>query len=76
MFSPLSIWLLLGLVLLVIVGLPLMFLGVLGAALAGVGVRFLVVGWLLVAIVVGSFVVVPVFSVGKRGRIVRELLGT
>ena len=46
-FSPLSIWLLLGLVLLVIVGLPLLFLGVIGAALAGLGFSFWVIVLLL-----------------------------
>ena len=66
-FSPLSIWLLLGLVLLVIVGLPLLFLGVIGAALAGLGFSFWVIVLLLVVIVVGSFVNVPLFTMRQRG---------
>ncbi|HJK56154.1 MAG TPA: DUF1614 domain-containing protein, partial [Methanocorpusculum sp.] len=74
-FSPLSIWLLLGLVLLVIVGLPLLFLGVIGAALAGLGFSFWVVVLLLVVIVVGSFVNVPLFTMRQRERYVRKPQG-
>ena len=74
-FSPLSIWLLLGLVLLVIVGLPLLFLGVIGAALAGLGFSFWVIVLLLVVIVVGSFVNVPLFTMRQRERYVRKPQG-
>lgn len=59
MFSPLSIWFLLDLILLVVVGLPLLFLGVIGAALVRLGFSFWVVVLLLVVIVAGSFVNVP-----------------
>jgi uncharacterized membrane protein len=70
-FSPLSIWFLLGLILLVVVGLPLLFLGVIGAALARLGFSFWVVVLLLVVIVAGSFVNVPLCTMRRwegRGR--------
>lgn len=65
-FSPLSIWFLLGLILLVVVGLPLLFLGVIGAALARLGFSFWVVVLLLVVIVAGSFVNVPLCTMRRR----------
>ena len=68
MFSPLSIWLLLGLVLLVIVGLLLLFLCVIGAALAGLGYRFWVIVLLLLVPVVGGFVNVPLCTMCQRAR--------
>lgn len=65
-FSPLSIWFLLGLILLVVVGLPLLFLGVIGATLARLGFSFWVVVLLLVVIVAGSFVNVPLCTMRRR----------
>ncbi|MCZ0863115.1 DUF1614 domain-containing protein [Methanocorpusculum sp. CW153] len=71
-FSPLSIWFLLGLILLVVVGLPLLFLGVIGAALSRLGFSFWVVVLLLVVIVVGSFVNVPLCTMRRgEGRVRR-----
>ncbi len=70
LFSPLSVWLLLALVLLVIVGLPLLFLGVVGAALSHLGFSFWVVVGLLILVVVGSFVNVPLYTMRQgEGRV-------
>lgn len=72
-FSPLSIWFLLGLILLVVVGLPLLFLGVIGAALSRLGFSFWVVVLLLVVIVAGSFVNVPLCTMRRgEGRVRRS----
>ncbi|MDO5846497.1 MAG: DUF1614 domain-containing protein [Methanocorpusculum sp.] len=65
-FSPISIWLLLALVLLVIIGLPLLFFGLIGAALANLGFGFWAIVLLIIAVIAGSFVNLPLGSIRPR----------
>ncbi|MDU9376337.1 hypothetical protein McpSp1_09440 [Methanocorpusculaceae archaeon Sp1] len=74
-FSPLSVWLLLGLILLIVVGLPLLFLGVIGAALSHLGFSFWVIVGLLILIVVGSFVNIPLYTMKPKEERARKPSG-
>ncbi len=58
-FSPISIWVLFALILLVVIGLPLLFFGLIGAALGNLGFGFWMIVLLIIAIVVGSFINIP-----------------
>ncbi|HKM41867.1 MAG TPA: DUF1614 domain-containing protein [Methanocorpusculum sp.] len=58
-FSPISIWILLALVILVIIGLPLLFFGLIGAALGNLGFGFWMVVLLIISVIVGSFINIP-----------------
>ncbi|HJJ69815.1 MAG TPA: hypothetical protein O0Y02_04220, partial [Methanocorpusculum sp.] len=60
LYSPVSPWVLILLILLVIIGLPLLFFGLIGAALANLGFGFWGIVLLIMAIIVGSFVNLPV----------------
>ena len=71
MFSPLSVWLLLALIFLVFVGLPLLLLGVVGAALSPLGFSFWVVVGLLRLGVVGCCVDIPLYTMQQKGEQVR-----
>ncbi|MDV0442630.1 DUF1614 domain-containing protein [Methanorbis furvi] len=74
-FSPLSVWLLLGLILLIVVGLPLLFLGIIGAALSHLGFSFWVIVGLLILIVVGSFVNIPLYTMQPKEERARKPSG-
>lgn len=65
-FSPISLWVLLALVLLVIIGLPLLFFGLIGAALAHLGFGFWAIVFLIIAAIVGSFVNIPLTKLHPR----------
>ncbi|HJJ43067.1 MAG TPA: DUF1614 domain-containing protein [Methanocorpusculum sp.] len=58
-FSPISIWILLALILLVVIGLPLLFFGLIGAALGNLGFGFWMIVLLIIAIIIGSFINIP-----------------
>lgn len=58
-FSPISIWILLALVILVIIGLPLLFFGLIGAALGSLGFGFWMIVLLIIASIMGSFINIP-----------------
>ena len=58
-FSPISIWVLFALILLVVIGLPLLFFGLIGAALGNLGFGFWMIVLLIIAIVFGSFINIP-----------------
>ena len=60
LYSPVSPWVLIILILLVIIGLPLLFFGLIGAALANLGFGFWGIVLLIMAIIVGSFINLPV----------------
>ena len=60
LYSPVSPWVLILLILLVIIGLPLLFFGLIGAALANLGFGFWGIVFLIIAIIVGSFINLPV----------------
>ena len=60
LYSPVSPLVLILLILLVIIGLPLLFFGLIGAALANLGFGFWGIVFLIMAIIVGSFVNLPV----------------
>ncbi len=60
LYSPVSPWVLIVLILLVILGLPLLFFGLIGAALANLGFGFWGIVFLIIAIIVGSFINLPI----------------
>ncbi|HJJ82077.1 MAG TPA: hypothetical protein O0X91_00150, partial [Methanocorpusculum sp.] len=60
LYSPVSTLVLILLILLVIIGLPLLFFGLIGAALANLGFGFWGIVFLIIAIIVGSFINLPV----------------
>lgn len=62
-FSPVSLRILAVLVLLIIIGLPLLFFGIIGAALANLGLNFWIIVLLIIAAIVGSFINIPITKV-------------
>lgn len=58
-FSPVSVWILIALILLIIIGLPLLFFGVIGAALANLGFSFWIIVLLIICAIIGSFINIP-----------------
>ncbi|HJJ29050.1 MAG TPA: DUF1614 domain-containing protein [Methanocorpusculum sp.] len=58
-FSPVSGGVLIVLVLLVIIGIPLLFFGFIGAAFAKLGLGFWAIAGLIIACIVGSFINIP-----------------
>ena len=60
LYSPVSPLVLILLILLVIIGLPLLFFGLIGAALANLGFGFWGIVFLIIAIIVGSFINLPI----------------
>lgn len=71
-FSPISIWVLLALILLVVLGLPLLFFGLIGAALGSLGFGFWMIVLLIIAIIVGSFINIPLGTLKPRDRKPKE----
>jgi len=71
-FSPISIWVLLALILLVVLGLPLLFFGLIGAALGNLGFGFWMIVLLIIAIIVGSFINIPLGTLKPRDRKPKE----
>lgn len=71
-FSPISIWILLVLILLVVIGLPLLFFGLIGAALGNLGFGFWMIVLLIIAIVVGSFINIPLGTLKPKNQKPKE----
>ncbi|MDO5844214.1 MAG: DUF1614 domain-containing protein [Methanocorpusculum sp.] len=68
-FSPVSVWVFIALILLIIIGLPLLFFGVIGAALANLGFGFWVIVLLIICAIVGSFINIPLTTLhGKQKK--------
>lgn len=65
-YSPVSPLVLIILILLVIIGIPLLFFGLIGAALANLGFGFWGIVALIIAIIVGSFINLPVTTLHQR----------
>ena len=73
-FSPVSVWMLIVLVLLIIIGLPLLFFGIIGAAFANLGLGFWVIAGLIIACIVGSFINIPITTLyPKKEKIEEEI---
>lgn len=70
-FNPLSVFLLVFLVLLLILLLPLLFLGIIGSALAKLGFNIWQVIFLVIAMIIGSFINIPVTKVKSEPQFVR-----
>lgn len=71
-FSPISIWVLLALILVVVLGLPLLFFGLIGAALGNLGFGFWMIVLLIIAIIVGSFINIPLGTLKPRDQKPKE----
>lgn len=71
-FSPISIWVLFALILLVVIGLPLLFFGLIGAALGNLGFGFWMIVLLIIAIVVGSFINIPLGTLKPKTQKPKE----
>lgn len=67
-FSPISIWVLFALILLVVIGLPLLFFGLIGVALGNLGFGFWMIVILIIAIVVGSFINIPLGTLKPKDQ--------
>ena len=70
-FSPLSPLFFILLIVLVIIGLPLLFFGFIGTALAHLGISFWTIVLLVVAVVIGSFINIPIATL-RPGRKQKE----
>ncbi len=71
-FSPISIWVLFALILLVVIGLPLLFFGLIGAALGNLGFGFWMIVLLIIAIVIGSFINIPLGTLKPKSQKQKE----
>lgn len=71
-FSPISIWVLFALILLVVIGLPLLFFGLIGAALGNLGFGFWMIVLLIIAIFVGSFINIPLGTLKPKTQKPKE----
>ncbi len=59
-------------ILLVVIGLPLLFFGLIGAALGNMGFGFWMIVLLIIAIVVGSFINIPLGTLKPKNRKPKE----
>ncbi len=66
LYSPVSPWVFIILILLIIIGLPLLFFGLIGAALANLGFGFWGIVFLIIAIIIGSFINLPVATYSPK----------
>ncbi|HJJ57463.1 MAG TPA: DUF1614 domain-containing protein [Methanocorpusculum sp.] len=67
-FSPLSPLFLILLIALVILGLPLLFFGFIGTALAHLGINFWTIVLLLFAVIIGSFINIPLTTLRPKQK--------
>lgn len=67
-YSPLSPVFFIVLILLVLIGLPLLFLGVIGTALSHIGFNIWAIIALIIGIILGSFVNIPIATLHPRNK--------
>lgn len=71
-FSPVSGGVLIALVLLILIGIPLLFFGIIGAAFAKLGIGFWAIVGLIIACIVGSFINIPLGTLYPKKEKIEE----
>ncbi|HJJ47434.1 MAG TPA: DUF1614 domain-containing protein [Methanocorpusculum sp.] len=71
-FSPVSGGVLIAIVLIIIIGIPLLFFGIIGAAFAKLGIGFWAIVGLIIACIVGSFVNIPLGTLYPKSEKIEE----